>query len=232
MVRIKTRQFRERQTVAAVSAAALLLAVAAAGISAGAQQPPDSPPVVHLPGSQPPSSVAADGSAVYVSGSSGEPSPDPAARKDAAKLAELTGLRQKISQNFAASMQNGLDEMRRRYPNLDSRFVAEWEKRMRAQFKADEYVAVFTRVYAQHFTAGELEEMIDALRARQNSQPVTFSPQLAEKIRGNAVQIQSELIGGFTEVGARQGGEIGKQIGKEHPDWVRNMESTAPETTK
>jgi hypothetical protein len=229
MVRIKARQFREWQTVASLSAAALLLAVAVAGISVGAQQPPDSPPVVHLPGSQPPADSSPE---VYLSGSNGELSPDPAARKDAAKLVELTGLRQKISQNFAASMHNGLDEMRRHYPNLDPRFVAEWEKRMRAQFNADDYVDVFTRVYAEHFTAGELEEMIDALRARQNSQPVTLSPQLAEKIRDSAVQIQSELIGGFTEVGARHGGEIGKEIGKEHPDWVRNMEPTAPGTRK
>lgn len=227
MLRAHVFQSVERQIISFACAAALMLVAGAAAVHADAQQPPDSPPVVHLPGSHAPASGAPESSPdVYLPGSSGTLSgaSDPAARREAAKLAELTGIRQKIGQNFATSMHNGAEEMRRHYPNIDARFVAEWEKRMRAQFNPSDYVAVFVNVYADHFTGDELEQMIQALRARQNSKSVVVSPQLAEKIRANAVAVQSELIGGFSEVGARKGGEIGIEIGKEHPEWVKGME--------
>lgn len=234
MLRTKFAQLLERGSLFPAPAAMLLLAFATAAFSAHAQQasdsPPDSPPVVHLPGSHAPTAgEAATSPDVYLSGSQAElsGSADPRAREEAAKFAELTGVRQKLEQKFPSTMQTALAEMRRRYPNLDPRMVAEWEKRMRVQFNPDDYIAVFINVYARHFTADELEEMIQAVRAQRNSKPVTLSPELGEKIRANAVQIQSEIIGGFTEVGASKGGRIGGQIGREHPDWVRNLNPAA-----
>jgi hypothetical protein len=223
MLRVKAAPSLERKSIAIASAAAFLLAVAAAAFSAAAQEPPDSPPVVHLPGSSPPSSGAAN-STVRAE--------DPVAHEDAAKLAELTGVRNKLQQNFSASMHNALDEMRRQYPQIDPRFVAEWEKRMRARFNPDDYMAVVIRVYEEHYTAAELEEMIRAVRAKQSSRPVTPSPQLAAKIRANAIDVQSEIMGGFSEIGARKGGEIGREIGEEHPDWVKNLIPAAPAAAK
>lgn len=221
----------------------LLLVFATAAFSAVAQSttdnppdsPQDSPPVVHLPGSHPPTSGEAVGpSDDYSYSSHAELSGkvDPRAREEAAKLAELTGIRQKLEEKFPTMMQGALDAMRRQYPNVDPRFAAEWEKRMRAQFNAGAFVAIFTRVYAEHFTADELEQMVQAVRARQSGKPVTLSPQLVEKIRANTVDIQSEMVGAFTEAGARKGGEIGEEIGKAHPDWMKNLNSSAPATRK
>jgi hypothetical protein len=207
----------------------VLIAFAVAALNASAQEPPDSPPVIHLPGSAaPPPGAESPG------GDVGAPilADDPIAHENAAKLAEVSRVWQMLEQNFPKSMQDGLDELRHRYPNLDSRFVAEWEKRMRAQFDPDDYIAVFIRVYEEHYTADELEEMTRALRARQKSEPVRLSPQLAAKIRANAVEVQSELVGGFAEVGARHGGEIGTEIGREHPEWVRNLDPAATPTSK
>lgn len=224
MLRIKATQFRRRKSTAILSAATLLLALATAASSANAQEPPDSPPVIHLPGSSPPPPGGKNPGADVDSPAFAE---DPIAHKNAEKLAELYGVRQTLEQNFPKSMQYGLEELRRRYPNLDSRFVAEWEKRMRAEFNPDDYIAVFVSSYEKHYTADELEEMIQALRARKNSQPVKLSPQLIAKMKVNAIDVQSEIMGGFTEIGARQGGEIGTEIGREHPDWVRNMNPAA-----
>jgi hypothetical protein len=216
MLSVKAIQFLERKPASVAWVVTLLLVFAMAAISAEAQQPPDSPPVIYLPGSFAPSSGTAD----------------PRAREDAAKLAELTGIRQKLEKELPESMRNAVGNMRRRYPGIDPRFIAEWEKRMRAQLNVDDYIAVFIEVYDEHFTAAELEEMIEAVRARQSSKPVTISPQLAEKVRANAIDIQSEIMGGFTEVGARLGGEIGRDIGKEHPDWVKNVNPAAAAGTK
>lgn len=226
MLPMHASQPADRQITSMVWAAALLLTMVAMGANGGAQQPPDSPPVVHLPGSHPPASGEPESSQdVFVSGSNADllAGVDPAARQSAAQFAELTGVRQTIGQKFSTSIRSGLEEMRRQFPNLDPRFTAEWEKRMRAQFNVNDYVAVFINVYASHFTADELDEMNQAMRARKNSKPVTISPQLAEKIRANAVEIQSELIGGFSQLGARKGGEIGIEIAREHPDWVKGM---------
>jgi hypothetical protein len=201
---------------ASIARAAMLAVAVAAVCRVGAQQHPDSPPVVYLPGAAPPPPVAADSRA----------------HEAAAKLAELTGMRQKLEQKFPSTMQDALADMRRHFPNLDPRFVAEWEKRMRAQFNPDDYIAVFIKVYEEHYTAAELEEMVEVVRARQKSEPVTVSPQLAEKIRANAVDVQSEIMGGFTEIGARQGGQIGAEIGREHPEWIRNANPAEPAATK
>jgi hypothetical protein len=32
--------------------------------------------------------------------------------------------------------------------------------------------------------------------------------------------IQSEIIGGTTQLGAKLGGQIGEEIGREHPEWA------------
>lgn len=213
MLRAKFAQPLQQESASIVWAVALVLAFGAPAFRAGAQQPPDSPPVVHMPGSRPPAAGVADATPV-------EGTEDPRARADAAKLAELMGARQKLEQNLNTTMESAVDAMRRKYPGVDPRFIAEFKKRLRAQFNPDDFIAVFIRVYAQHFTAGELEEMIAAARARQKSEPVMLSPELREKIRANAIEIDSELMGGFTEAGARLGGKIGIEIAREHPDWV------------
>jgi hypothetical protein len=241
MVHLKPAHLFKTNSLSIARSVALLLFVAAAAFSAVAQStndnppdsPQDSPPVVHLPGSHPPSGGAGSSSDVYLSGSSGLSSNvDPRAREEAAKLAELMGIRQKLEEKFPTMMQGAVAAMRRNYPNVDPRFAAEWERRLRAQLNADDFVDIFVRVYAEHFTADELEEMIQAVRARQDSKPVTLSPQLVEKIRANAIDIQSEILGAFTEAGAREGGEIGKEIGQEHPDWVRKVDPAATAATK
>lgn len=217
---------------------ALLLVFAAPAFSAVAQSaqgtapdsPPDSPPVVHLPGSHAPDSGAPYSSPdVYRSGSSSVA--DAKALAAAAKFAELMGIRQKLEEKFPTMMQAAVGAMRRNYPSVDPRFAAEWEKRMRAQLNPDYFVDIFVRVYAEHFTADELEQMNEAVRARQSGKPVAISPQLAEKIRTSAVDIQSEMIGAFSESGARMGGDIGREIGKEHPDWVRKFNPAASGAT-
>ncbi|HEV2133701.1 MAG TPA: hypothetical protein VGR47_05510 [Terracidiphilus sp.] len=227
MLRAKIAPFFDITPASLASVA--LLAFALAAFSAGAQEPPDSPPVVHLPGAAPPA-PGAERPGGYVDA----PilAEDPIAHENAAKLAEVSRVRQTLEQNFPKSMQNGLDELKHHYPSLDPRFVAEWEKRMRAEFNPDDYIAVFIRVYEEHYTAKELEEMMQALRARQKSEPVRLSPQLAAKIRANALEVQSELVGGFAEVGARRGGEIGTEIGREHPEWVRNFDPAATPASK
>lgn len=221
MLRVKVAQPLEGDWAPVVWAVALALAIAGPAFRADAQQPPDSPPVVHMPGSRPPAAGVAAPSAA-------EAAEDPRARADAARLAELIGLRQKLEQNLPTEIQEAVEAMQRSYSGVDPRFVAEFEKRARARFNPDDYVAVFVRVYAAHYTAAELEEMIAAVRARQKSERVTISPELAEKIRANAVELQSELMGESTQVSARLGGEIGKEIGKEHPDWVRNLSPATP----
>ena len=241
MIRTKAAHCFEIRSTSIARSVALLLVFSAAAFSAVAQSaqdtapdsPPDSPPVVHLPGSHAPDSGEPGGPPdVYNSGSSGfSGDADPRARAAAAKLAQLTGIRQKLHEKLPTMMQAAVAAMRRNYPNVDPRFAAEWEKRMRAQLNPNEFVDIFVRVYAEHFTADELDEMIEALRARQSAKPVSISPQLVEKISANAVDIQSEMIGAFSEAGAREGGEIGREIGKEHPDWVRKMNPAAAGAT-
>jgi hypothetical protein len=48
-----------------------------------------------------------------------------------------------------------------------------------------------------------------------------LSNETKEKLAGLLPSMTSENMGEFTKVGARLGAQIGDEIQKEHPEWVR-----------
>jgi hypothetical protein len=140
---------------------------------------------------------------------------------DAVKLVELMAVREKVKENAPKMVEAGAEEMKTQFPNFDSRFSDEWARRMLTQLNPDDFVKVYVRVYEKYFTADELEQLIAAQVAINNSKAPVLSPPLLAKVKENAIAMQSAIMGGCTEVGAKLGGEIGQEITKEHPDWAR-----------
>jgi len=90
---------------------------------------------------------------------------------------------------------------------------------MKARFNPDDYVTVAVHVYESHFTSNELQELIKVQNDVKASKPPSVSPELKQKLTDEGVTIQSEILGGCTQVGAKLGGEIAQQILEEHPEW-------------
>ena len=69
----------------------------------------------------------------------------------------------------------------------------------------------------------EVEQLIAAQNQIRNSQRPTLPDELKQKLAAQMVTIQSEIIGGTTQLGAKLGGDIGKEIEKEHPEYFKNV---------
>lgn len=98
-------------------------------------------------------------------------------------------------------------------------FVVEWKKRMSQQLTPDRFIEVVVPIYEWHFTLAELEELTAIRVAAGQGKKQDPSQPLAQKMQQEAVDLQSEVIGATSQLGAKVGGEVGKAIEKEHPGW-------------
>jgi len=92
---------------------------------------------------------------------------------------------------------------------------------MLARAKVDDYVDVYVRVYEKYFNDDEIRQLIVSQNEARNSQPQTISDALKQKITAQFPSLQSEIMGGTTQVGAKLGGEIGAEIQQEHPEYFK-----------
>jgi hypothetical protein len=156
---------------------------------------------------------------------------DPKAHDAAVKLVVAIGLREKMKSNLDKMLADGIDTMKKKFPQINPAFYDEWTKRMRERINFDDYAAIAVSVYEKHFTAAELDEMTQQQIAANQLNTPTYSEPLKEKLQAVMSQIVSEMMGGFTQLGAKLGAEVGGDIGKEHPDWVPDSvtkDATAP----
>ncbi len=91
---------------------------------------------------------------------------------------------------------------------------------MKTRLNPDDFIAVFAHVYEKYFTAEEIDQLTDAASQSKAGKTPVLSDALKEKFQKNMVAIQSEVVGGTTQLGARIGGEVGQEIEKEHPEWT------------
>jgi hypothetical protein len=118
------------------------------------------------------------------------------------------------------NLDKGVAALKAQTPPLGPEFIEEWRKRMKERMKPDDFVAIVVQVYLKYFTADELDQLSDLVISRKEGKSAELSDALTEKFKKDAVAIQSEIIGGTTQLGARLGGEVGEEIQKEHPEWV------------
>jgi hypothetical protein len=118
------------------------------------------------------------------------------------------------------NLDKGVAALKAQTPPLRPEFIEEWRKRMKERMKLDDFVAIVVQVYLRYFTADELDQLSDLVISRKEGKSAELSDAPKEKFQKDAVAIQSEIIGGTTQLGARLGGEVGEEIQKEHPEWV------------
>jgi hypothetical protein len=138
----------------------------------------------------------------------------------AVKFVQALGVKEKMAAGIDASLDAGVEAMKKQSPNLRPEFQQEWRKRMKEQVNFDDYAAIIVHVYEKYFTAEDLHQLTGAAAAVKAGKTPSMSDDLKEKFQKNTVVIQSEIFGGTTQLGAKLGGEIGQEIAKEHPDWA------------
>jgi hypothetical protein len=146
---------------------------------------------------------------------------DPKLHEKAIQLTQFAGLRQQIDSRIEMTLQQGKDETLRKSPQIDPAFGDEWVKQMRASMKVDDFVNVYVKAYEKYFTVKDLQELIDAQSAANDSRPITLSQTLQEKVKANAPAMQSEVLAGCAEIVERVGTQTSRQIQKEHPEWFK-----------
>ena len=140
---------------------------------------------------------------------------------DAVELVQLMGLRGALEANRGKMLQQEKEAMQRQAAKYKPAFVDEWVRRMGQRINFDDFIAVNVQAYESNFTHEELLEMIRAQQNHNAGKPVALSQAMKEKLSASLPTVQSEIMGGYVQVGAKLGGEIGGEIAKEHPDWVK-----------
>jgi hypothetical protein len=135
-------------------------------------------------------------------------------------LVELLGIRQHLLDSRTTMAAEGKQEILRRFPNYDPAFADEWAKQMAARMPVDDYVKIVVAAYEKNYSNQDVLELIQMQRDLKVGKTASPSPRLREKIGTAGMEAQSEIMGGFTQLGSKLGGEIGIEIAKEHPEWL------------
>jgi hypothetical protein len=149
------------------------------------------------------------------------PAVDPALHASVLKLIDLLGMRKGLIANEKTAMPSARETLKKGPPAVTAELADEWEKRMLADTSIDAYINVAIAVYEKYFNQGEIEELIKIQQDRLDQKTPALSDALKAKLTKDGVAIQSEIIGGCTQVGARLGGEFEQELIKEHPEWVQ-----------
>jgi hypothetical protein len=170
---------------------------------------------------------SADKRAQTAAAESSAPEVDARLHSDVIKLVELDGTRAAIQNNLRQLINQGKNSMLQLCPACDPAYGDEWARRMLARAKVDDFLDVYVQVYEKHFSDDEVQQLIAVQNQIRSSQQPTFPNALKQKLAAQMVSIRSEIVGGTTQVGAKLGGEIGKEIELEHPEYFRKAVSTA-----
>ena len=161
---------------------------------------------------------------------------DPAARQElhdiAVKFAEASDVRQRVEQNLNKMIDQGKQAMLRPDSPFDPKFVDEWARRVREKVNLDDFVEITASVYATYFTKKELTELTQSQWALRQSNIATLSPELNQKLKANSARIQRDINAASSRLGSSLSNEIGHELEKEHPEWVKPTTQPAPAPAK
>ena len=111
--------------------------------------------------------------------------------------------------------------MMEKCPRCTPEFGEEWEKRFLERTNVEDYVNVYVRVYEKYFTDQEMAELIALQNDKKASVTAVPSPALKEKLTSVMPSVLSETMGGCAQVGAKLGAEVGMEVERDHPEYIK-----------
>jgi hypothetical protein len=140
---------------------------------------------------------------------------------DAMRLVEVSGAKQRLQASLKPMLEEGRKAMMEKCPACSPAFGDEWTKRMLERVKVEDFLDVYVRVYEKYFTDEEIQELIALQNAKQDSQTLSPSPALKQKLDSVMPSVMGDSVGGCAQVGAKLGAEVGSEIEKEHPEYIK-----------
>jgi hypothetical protein len=150
----------------------------------------------------------------------------------AMKFLEASDARHRLAEVLDKLLEDGRQSMMKKNPGLDPQFGDEWLKRMRTKVSLDQFVMLTAQVYEKYFTADELGELTQGQLAMKQGHLYGLTPQLADKLKSSSPHIQEDINRETSLLGGRMGAEVGKEIEKDHPEWINKLNATAPPAKK
>jgi hypothetical protein len=150
------------------------------------------------------------------------PLADPKLHADVLRLVELAGSRAAMQNGLPKLIEQGKAKVTESCGGCDPRFVEEWGRRMTARLNLDDFVNVIVRVYEKYLTDAEVLQLIASRTDNEPGQEPRIPAELLQKLTNLAPSMDSEIVGGTTQIGAKLGSEIGLEITKEHPEYLKN----------
>lgn len=150
---------------------------------------------------------------------------DPKLHTSVLRLVEVIGAHKSILAAQTAAMPKIRETLLKGPPMVTEELADEWEKRMLSDDSINAYIKLIVSVYEKHFTEAEIEELIQIQQDKLNQKTPVVSDALKAKLAKDGIALQSEIMGGCTQVGARLGGETEQQLMKEHPEWVKSADA-------
>jgi hypothetical protein len=145
---------------------------------------------------------------------------DPQMHANVLSLIDLTGDRERFVKSLPKTIADAKAKMMQAAPGMSPEFANEWERRITARIKVDDFVEVAARVYEKHLTNDEVVSLIALLQAKKAGKPVSAPRQLEQKFNAETPAMLGEITGASTELAARLSMQIGSEIGREHPEYL------------
>lgn len=143
-------------------------------------------------------------------------------------LIGLTGLRRELLNNRQTFVMKGKEDLLTRFPSSNPAFAEEWARRVEQSMSVDDFVKVVVAAYEKNFTNQDVLEMIQVQQDVRASRTPVISPRLQAKLSTASITVHSEIMGGFAELGYKLGAQVGQQVAKEHPEWLKGSEPFTP----
>ena len=150
----------------------------------------------------------------------------------AIKFLEAADARPRLEQTIGKLLDDGKQSMMKKNPGLDPAFGDEWMKRMRGRVSLDQIVEATAEVYEKYFTSEELDELTQRQMDLKKGRLTSLTPKLADKLKADSTSIQQDINMSTSLVGGRLGAEVGKEIEKDHPEWIHPLTDNAPGAKK
>jgi hypothetical protein len=152
--------------------------------------------------------------------------------ESAMNFMQASDARQRLEKSLDKLLEDGRQSMMQKNPGLAPEFGDEWLKRMRQRVSLDQFVITTAQVYEKYFTSVELDQLTWEQLAFKKGAIYPLPPQLADKLKSSSSHIQQDINQATSSIGGRLGAEVGKEIEKEHPEWITKLNTPAPPAKK
>jgi hypothetical protein len=140
---------------------------------------------------------------------------------DIRNLFEMIGVRRGVVEKRDQALSDGRNAMRRAFPNVSQEFVDEWERRFRSKFNPNDFINACVRVYAKYFSDDEVKQQISYRTAMAKGERPVLPVALQKKMDSVMPAVQRDFDIEGNRIGAKLGTDVGAEIEKEHPEWVK-----------